>query len=70
MEEEKMREGIEKVMKEIGVKIKIGEIRRIEKGKREWGKMMVVKLDSENERKKEGEGKLKESKIWIMEDLM
>lgn len=63
--------GIEKVMKDIGVEVRIEEVRRIKTGKGEWGEMVVVKLGSEEEKKKvmEGKKKLRGEKVWIMEDL-
>lgn len=62
--EGKVRKGIEKVLEKIGVRVKIGEIKRIGKGKGEGGEM-VVKLDSEEERKKviERKRRLKGSNI-------
>lgn len=50
---------IEKVMKDIGVEVRIGGVRRIKTGKGEWGEMVVVKLGSEEEKKNVMEGKKK-----------
>lgn len=50
---------IEKVMSNIGVKVRIEEVRRIKTGKEEWGEMVVVKLGSEEKKKKVMEGKKK-----------
>lgn len=70
VEEGRVKEGIEKLMKEIGVKVKIGEIRRIRTGKEERGEMVIVRLNNEEERRKiESKRKLKGEKVWIMEDL-
>lgn len=51
--------GIEKVMSNIGVKVRIEGMRRIKTGKEEWREMVVVKLGSEEKKKKVMEGKKK-----------
>lgn len=63
MDEGSTKFGVEKVIKEIGVKVKIEDVRQIRMEKEEWGEMVIVKL--ENEKKKrimEGKKKLKGEK--------
>lgn len=65
------REEVEKILKEIGMKEGIGKIRRIKIGKGDEREIVVVELNSEEEKSRimEGKRKLKGSKVWIEDDL-
>lgn len=71
VEDGKVKEGIEKVLGEIGGRVRIEEVRQIKTGKEDWGEMVIVRLGSEEEKRRvmKGKKKLKGGKIWIMEDL-
>lgn len=65
-----MKKEIRKICKEVGVEIEIEDLRRIKTGREEWGQLVVVKLKSEEARKKilENKSRLKGREIWIEED--
>lgn len=65
-----MRESVESIGKEIGVSIDIEEIKEIKAGKEEKGRMVIVKVKSEESRRKilENKGKLRGKEVWIEED--
>lgn len=46
-----VKEVVERVMNKLGVEIKIDDIRKIEAGWKERGGMVVVRVDSEEERR-------------------
>lgn len=63
MDEGSTKSGVEKVIKEIGVKVKIEDVRQIRTEKEEWGEMVIVKLESEKKKSvMEGKTKLKGEK--------
>lgn len=66
----KIREGVENICREIGVSVEIDEVKEVKAGKEEKGKMVIVRLKSEEDKKKilENERKLKGKEIWIEED--
>lgn len=45
-----MKEGVERVMRIIGVEVKIEEIRKVDAGRRERESMVIVKVGSEEEK--------------------
>lgn len=67
---EGIRESVESICKEIGTGIDIEEIKEIKAGKEEKGKMVIVKLKSEESRRRilENKRKLRGKEIWIEED--
>lgn len=64
-------EEIKNICREIGVDIEIEEIRKIKTGREEKGDMLIVKVMSEENKRKilENKRKLKGGSIWIEEDL-
>lgn len=63
MDEGSTKSGVEKVIKEIKVKVKIEDVRQIRTEKEEWGEMVIVKLESEKKKRViEGKKKLKGEK--------
>lgn len=63
MDEGSTKSGVEKVIKEIGVKVKIENVIQIRTEKEEWGEMVIVKLGSEKKKRvMEGKKKLKGEK--------
>jgi len=69
--EDEVFERVEGLMKELGGEIKVEEVREIKAGKTEKGMLLLVKLKSEEMKRKVliGRGKLKGKEIWIEEDL-
>lgn len=70
-EKEKLKENGKDICKGIGAEVMIEKVREIRAGNEERGKMVLVKLESEEERKKilENKRKLKGKEIRIEEDL-
>jgi len=68
---EGMREEVERVMKRIGVEVKVKEIRRIETGRKEIGSRAIVRVESEDEKTRimQNKWKLKGGELWIEDDL-
>lgn len=66
-----LKENVEEVMKRIGVEVKVEEIRKIEAGKRERGNMVMVKVGSEDEKRRimQSKWKLKGKDIWVEKNL-
>lgn len=64
-------EEIKNIYREIGVDIEIEEIRKIKTRREEKGDMLIVKVRSEENKRKilENKRKLKGGSIWIEEDL-
>lgn len=62
--------GVENLCKEIGVSVGIDKVKEVKAGKEEKGKMVIVKLNSEGDKKKilTNKDKLKGKEIWIEED--
>lgn len=65
------KEEIKNICKEIGVDIEIEEIRKVKMGREEKGDMLIVKVRSEENKRKilENKRKLKGRSVWIEEDL-
>lgn len=65
VEEGKIREEIEEVMREIGARVNIKEMRKVGAGRGDKGEIVVVKLGNENERKEimGGKKKLRRKKV-------
>lgn len=65
------KEEIKNICKKIGVDIEIEEIRRVKTGREEKGDMLIVKVRSEENKRKilENKRKLKGRSVWIEEDL-
>lgn len=70
-EKGELRWDVERVFKEMGVKARINEMKKIGAGVGSRGDMMWIRLEKEEIKKKiwEKKKKLKGSKIWIDEDL-
>jgi len=68
-EEKNVKIRLKEILEQVGANME--EARMVMVGKEEWGKMAVVKLKTEKDKKKvmEKKGKLKGEKIWIMKDL-
>ncbi|XP_032688392.1 golgin subfamily A member 6-like protein 6 [Odontomachus brunneus] len=68
-----MKERVEGILKElgVGVKGKIDEVRKIEAGRKEKGEMVIVRMTSEEVKRRilESKWKLKGKDVWIEEDL-
>lgn len=66
-----MRGDLEKIGKEIGVELEVEDLRKVRTGKEKKGEMVIVKVKSEECRKKvpENKKKLRGRKVWIEEDL-
>lgn len=64
------KEEIKNICKEIGVDIEIEEIRKVKMGREEKGDMLIVKVRSEENKRKilENKRKLKGRSVWIEED--
>lgn len=69
-EEKEMKEKVEKLMKEIGVEVRIKK-RNIETGRQERGSMLIVEVENEKEKSEimENKRKLRGREIWIEDDL-
>lgn len=61
----RIREGVENICREIGVSVGIDEVKEVKAGKEEKRKMVIVKLNSEGDKKKilTNKGKLKGKEI-------
>lgn len=61
----RIRGGVENICREIGVSVGIDEVKEVKAGKEEKRKMMIVKLNSEGDKKKilTNKGKLKGKEI-------
>lgn len=73
-EQRDLERKVRQVIGVLGVDVKIGEMKRVEAGKRKWGEMVVVEVGSEEERRKVMESKRKlrlsgEKEVWIEKDL-
>jgi len=70
-EKDDWRWGVEKLLKEIGAEVKIGELRRINTGREDKGEMVWLRLEREEDKRLvwENKKKLKGRNIWIEEDL-
>lgn len=70
-EEEGFRKNIGQIIMEFGVEVTIGEVRKLEAGRKEWGSMVLVEVGSKKERRNvlESKSKLKGEEIWIEGDL-
>lgn len=66
-----LKVGVEEVMKRLGVEVKAEEIRKIELGGKKKGNLLIVKVGSEEEKRRvmQNKWKLKGGDIWIEEDL-
>lgn len=62
---------VKQILKRLKVEVKVVEIKRLERGRREWGEMVMVKVRSEEEERKviENKKKLKGGEFWIEKDL-
>lgn len=65
------KEEIKNICKKIGIDIEIEEIRKVKTGREEKGDMLIVKVRSEENKRKilENKRKLKGRNVWIEEDL-
>ncbi|XP_032689113.1 golgin subfamily A member 6-like protein 22 [Odontomachus brunneus] len=68
-----MKERVEGILKELGVGVegKIDEVRKIKAGRKEKGEMVIVRMTSEEVKRRilESKWKLKGKDVWIEEDL-
>jgi len=69
--EEELKERVEEILEGVGGDIKVEEVKNIQAGKTEKGRLVVVRLMSEDMRRRvlRNKGKLKGGEIWIEEDL-
>lgn len=59
-----------KIGKEIGIEIEIEQLRKVKTGKEERGEMVIVKIITEENRRKilENKKKLRKKDVWLEED--
>lgn len=67
-EEGGVRKTIEQIIKGLGVEVTVGEMRKLEAGRMEWGDMVLVELGCEKERRRVSENSRGED-VWIEKDL-
>lgn len=58
-EKEELERKVEQIWKVLDVEVRIVEIKKLEKGRREWGELLRVKVGSEEERRQVLENKKK-----------
>lgn len=70
-EKGKIKEDIEEICRNIGAEIEIENVREIRAGNEGKGKMVLVRLKTEEDKRKilENKRKIKKKEIWIEEDL-
>lgn len=72
-EEESIREEIKKIDKKIGVKIEMEEIRRVKTGREEKGEMVIIKVKSEDNKRKgdmdKGESDIQGKTRWRLKKI-
>lgn len=70
-EEGGVRKTIEQIIKGLGVEVTVGEVRKLEAGRMEWGDMVLVELGYEKERRRVLENKRNSrgEDVWIEKDL-